>query len=273
MNPSFSKEELERYQRQMQLPGVGMNGQLKLKNASILVVGAGGLGCPALTYLASAGVGTIGIADHDVVAESNLHRQTLYTIQEVGKPKTIIAAKQLQLLNPHIRIITHAQGLQPENAVDIIDPYDIILDCTDRFDARYLMNDVCVLLHKPLVHGSLFRYYAQMATFNILLSEKTRSATYRCVFPKPPSPIENTDCNVAGVFGFLPGLVGTWMAAEAIKLILGKAVKPELLLFNLDGNSIQKLDVVRNSEAWGKTPQTAAEISAFDYGAFCSRLT
>ena len=273
MNPSFSKEELERYQRQMQLPGVGMDGQLKLKNASVLVVGAGGLGCPALTYLVSAGIGTIGIADHDVVAESNLHRQPLYTGNDVGKPKAVMASKRLQELNPHIRTITHDQGLLPENAVEIIDSYDIILDCTDRFDARYLMNDVCVLLHKPLVHGSLLRYQAQMATFNLSLSEKTRSATYRCVFPKPPSPSETTDCKVAGVFGFLPGMVGSWMAAETIKLILGKPVKSELLLLDLDGNALQKLELVRNSEAWGKSPQTAAEISAFDYGAFCSRLT
>jgi adenylyltransferase/sulfurtransferase len=135
------------------------------------------------------------------------------------------------------------------------------------------MNDVCVLLHKPLVHGSLLRYQAQMATFNLSLSEKTRSATYRCVFPKPPSPSETTDCKVAGVFGFLPGMVGSWMAAETIKLILGKSIEPELLLLDLNHNTLQKMELFRNLGEWDQFPQTAAEISAFDYGAFCSRLT
>jgi molybdopterin/thiamine biosynthesis adenylyltransferase len=270
---NLTSEEWNRYERQVQLPDVGVDGQTKIKHASVLVVGAGGLGCPVLTYLASAGVGTIGIADHDLVATSNLHRQPLYTSQDVGKSKASIASKRLQELNPHIQIATHDQGLLPINAVELIAPYDIVLDCTDRFDARYLINDVCVLLNKPLVHGSLLRYQAQVAVFNQLLTNETRSATYRCVFPKPPSPSETTDCKVAGVFGFLPGLVGSWMAAEAIKLILGKSIKPELLLLDLNHNTLQKMELVRNLEAWDQYPITAAEISAFDYGAFCSRLT
>ncbi|MFM7768676.1 MAG: HesA/MoeB/ThiF family protein, partial [Bacteroidota bacterium] len=144
---------------------------------------------------------------------------------------------------------------------------------TDRFDARYLINDVCVLLNKPLVHGSLLRYQAQLAVFNQLITTEIRSATYRCVYPKPPAPSEITDCNAAGVFGFLPGLIGSWMAAEAIKLILGKPIKPELLLLDLNHNTLQKMELVRNTGAWEQFPKTAAEISAFDYGAFCSRLT
>ncbi|MFM7053101.1 MAG: HesA/MoeB/ThiF family protein [Bacteroidota bacterium] len=270
---NLNSEEWSRYERQVQLPEVGASGQTKIKNASVLVVGAGGLGCPALTYLASAGVGTIGIADHDLIAISNLQRQPLYTTQDVGKSKATIASIRLQELNPHIQIATHNLGLLPTNAVEIIAAYDIVLDCTDRFDARYLINDVCVLLNKPLVHGSLLRYQAQLAVFNQLITSEIRSATYRCVYPKPPSPSETTDCNVAGVFGFLPGLVGSWMAAEAIKLILEKPIKPELLLLDLNHNTLQKMELVKNTVAWEQFPKTAAEISAFDYGAFCSRLT
>ena len=269
----LTSEEWNRYERQLQLPDVGANGQEKIKSASVLVVGAGGLGCTALIYLASAGVGTIGIADHDVVAESNLHRQPLYTSQYVGKSKAVTAAERLIELNPHIQITIHNEGLLPSNAVDIVTPYDILLDCTDRFDARYLINDACLLLDKPMVHGSLLRYQAQLAVFNQSLPDKTRSATYRCVFPNPPSPTETTDCKVAGVFGFLPGLVGSWMAAETIKLILGKPIKPELMLLDLNHNTLQKMELARNPESWSEFPKMATEISAFDYGAFCSRLT
>ncbi|MFN5324411.1 MAG: HesA/MoeB/ThiF family protein [Bacteroidota bacterium] len=270
---NISKEEWSRYERQMQLPGVGATGQSKIKNASVLVVGAGGLGCPALTYLTSAGIGTIGIADHDTVAESNLHRQPLYKLEDIGALKSTIATQRLKELNPHIHIVAHEQGILPVNAVEILSNYDIVLDCTDRFDARYLMNDVCLLLDKPMVHGSLFRFQAQIATFNYLLSDGTRSATYRCLFPKPPSPHETTDCKVAGVFGFLPGLVGSWMASETINIILEKAFSPKLLLLDIEKNSLQKMELVRNPESWANYPKTATEISAFDYGAFCSRLT
>lgn len=270
---NISKEEWNRYERQIQLPGVGTMGQSKIKNASVLVVGAGGLGCPALIYLASAGIGMIGIADHDTVSESNLHRQPLYKHDDIGALKSTIATQRVLELNPHIQVISHDKGLSPDNAINIISSYDIVLDCTDRFDARYLINDACVLLDKPIVHGSLFRYQAQLATFNHLLPDRNRSATYRCVFPKPPTPSETTDCKVAGVFGFLPGIIGSWMAGETIKMILGNPINPELLILDIQKNTLQKLELTRSPESWGNTPRSMSEISAFDYGAFCSRLT
>lgn len=273
MNPSLSKEELERYQRQMQLPGVGMDGQLKLKNASVLVVGAGGLGCPALIYLAEAGIGTIGIADHDLVAVSNLHRQPLFHHQDVGQGKALIAAQRLRELNPHVLIHTHTEGLLPKNAVEIVDAYDVVLDCTDRFDARYLINDVCVLLNKPFIHGSLLRHQGQLAVFNRKITDAARSATYRCVFPKPPAPSETSDCIVAGIFGFLPGLIGSWMAGEAIKLLLDFPFEPTLLLLDAQGNTLQKMSLLSNPKNGAHAPKTASEILHFDYGVFCSGLT
>jgi adenylyltransferase/sulfurtransferase len=228
MYNDFSEAEGERYNRHLILEGFGKEAQLKLKKSRVLVVGAGGLGCPVLQYLSAAGVGVIGIADGDTVSLSNLQRQVLYETNDIGKLKAVISKQRLAALNQELQLRSYAERIEPENALQILGGYDIIVDCTDNFSSRYLLNDACVILQKPLVYGAIFKFEGQVSVFNL-----HDGPTYRCLFPQLSS--EEASCTETGVLGVLPGVVGTWQAAEAIKLItgIGQPLSGQLLTFDL----------------------------------------
>ena len=215
-----TKNSLERYQRQITLKNFGEECQQRLSEAKVLVVGAGGLGCPALQYLAAAGVGTIGIADDDIVSLSDLHRQILYASADIGLSKVEVAAIRLNELNPDVKIVQHKMRLRKQDATEIIKQYEYILDGTDNFITRYVINDACVLLGKPLVCGAVSQYQGQLAVFNVP-DKNGRTSNYRSLFPVPPKTAEFPDCNEQGVLGVLPGIIGTMQAAEIIKLVTG----------------------------------------------------
>lgn len=225
----LSQEEIARYHRHLILPGFGLEAQEKLKATSVLVIGAGGLGCPSLLYLTAAGIGRIGIIDHDTVSESNLHRQVLFTSQEIGKSKAEVAKDKLLLNNPHIVIKAYATQLGVENALSILQDYDIVVDGSDNFATRYLLNDACVILGKPLVSGSIFTYDGQVSVFNY-----QNGPTYRCLFPEAPSVAEVPSCSEIGVLGVLPGVVGSLMATEVIKIAagIGEVLSGRLLIYD-----------------------------------------
>ncbi|AZA88826.1 molybdopterin-synthase adenylyltransferase MoeB [Chryseobacterium shandongense] len=210
----------ERYDRQIKLQGFGIEAQHKLASAKILVIGAGGLGCPVLQYLTAAGVGNIGIVDDDRVSLSNLHRQILYNSDDVGKLKTKAAFERLNAMNPEVKFSMISERINSQNAVTIVSEYDVVLDCTDNFATRYLLDDVCRILEKTLIFGAIYQYEGQVAVFNVRNKEGF-TTHYRNLFPEPPNPGEVPDCNEAGVLGVLPGVVGTLQATEAIKLIAG----------------------------------------------------
>jgi adenylyltransferase/sulfurtransferase len=243
--------EKERYQKHLNLPEIGAAGQLRLKNARVLVVGAGGLGCPVLLYLTAAGVGTIGVIDPDVVDLSNLQRQVIYTTDEVGKPKAKMAVSHLNRLNPDITFNTYTAALEASNARSIISEYDIVVDCTDNFKVRYLVNDVCVTLSKPFVYGAIHRFEGQVAVLNNDLGDGRRGPTYRCLFPEYPNEIEIPNCAVTGVLGVLPGVIGTYQANEVIKLItgIGQSLSEHLLMVDLLSMSQQKIKTKRRADA------------------------
>lgn len=228
----------ERYQRQIILKEFGPAAQDKLLAAKVLVVGAGGLGCPALQYLAAAGVGSIGIIDFDLVELSNLQRQTLFTVEDIGKPKAIVATQKLKLLNPDIQIDAYYYKITHKNAWDLLGLYDIILDSSDNFATRYLLNDACVLLNKPLVYGAVLRFEGQVAVFNLQTEQCNYKTNYRDLFPQPPLPHTVPSCNEAGVIGVLPGIIGTMQAAEVIKIItaIGEPLTNKLLTYNVRNN-------------------------------------
>ncbi|MBX7151703.1 molybdopterin-synthase adenylyltransferase MoeB [bacterium] len=230
----FSAEELARYSRHIILPEFGLEGQKKLKDAKVLVIGTGGLGSPMLLYLAAAGVGTIGIVDFDIVDESNLQRQVLFQVKDVGQPKVVAAKARLEGLNPHIHIITHHCMLSSQNAMDILRDYDVIADGTDNFPTRYLVNDACALLNKPLVYGSIFQFDGQVSVFNFTDSNGAVGPNYRDLFPTPPPPGLVPSCAEGGVLGVLPGIIGSMQANEVIKIItgIGEPLSGRLLLFD-----------------------------------------
>jgi molybdopterin/thiamine biosynthesis adenylyltransferase/rhodanese-related sulfurtransferase len=225
----LSKKEKIRYARHLILAEIGEGGQLKLKQAKVLVVGAGGLGCPVLQYLTAAGVGTIGIIDFDKVEESNLQRQILFSMQDVGRYKAEVAVEKLSEQNSHINLISHVSYLTSENALEVIFQYDIVIDGSDNFATRYLVNDVCVMLNKILVFGSIFKFEGQVSVFNY-----KNGPTYRCLYPEPPAEGEVPNCAETGVLGVLPGICGTLMANEAIKIItgIGNVLSGKLLSFD-----------------------------------------
>jgi molybdopterin/thiamine biosynthesis adenylyltransferase len=212
----LTPEQRRRYSRHLLIPEVGEEGQRKLLEAKVLLIGAGGLGAPAALYLAAAGVGTIGVVDDDVVDDSNLQRQVIHTTDRVGIPKVESARQTIEALNPDVNVVTHEVRLYKENVLDIFAQYDIILDGTDNFATRYLINDACVLLDKPNVHGSIFRFEGQATTFVV-----GEGPCYRCLFPTPPPPELAPSCAEAGVLGLLPGTIGIIQATEVVKLILG----------------------------------------------------
>jgi adenylyltransferase/sulfurtransferase len=232
----LSIEELRRYNRQIVLPKVGTNGQNKLKNAKVLVIGAGGLGSPLLQYLTAAGIGRIGIVDGDQVAVSNLQRQVIYRTEDAGKAKAEISAKHLLSLNPHVDFEVFAVELNRNNALGIMENYDVIVDCSDNFPTRYLVNDACIILQKPFIYGAIYQFEGQVSTFNLT----ENSPTYRCLFPLPPSAEEAPNCAVAGVFGLLAGMIGLYQANEVLKIVLGigEILDGKLLMVNmLDANN------------------------------------
>jgi len=236
----LSPQEEIRYSRQLLLPQIGRAGQEKLAGAKVLVIGAGGLGCPVLQYLAAAGVGTIAIVDGDTIEESNLQRQVLYTNNDIGRGKAVVAQEKIQAANPHIHVQAHSFAVTPANILELMPPYDIIVDGTDNFAARYLINDACVLLNKPWVFGSIFRFEGQVSVFN-----HAGGPTYRCIFPLPPGEEESPNCSVIGVLSSLPGIVGTLQATETIKLITGagEPLSGRLLVIDSLGMDMQVLHV------------------------------
>jgi|WetSurMetagenome_2_1015567.scaffolds.fasta_scaffold34331_3 sulfur-carrier protein adenylyltransferase/sulfurtransferase len=212
----LTKAELSRYQRQIILPGIGIDGQEKLKESRVLVIGAGGLGSPALMYLTAAGVSTIGIVDYDRVDISNLHRQVLYTTDDIGRMKTEAASERLSRMNPGCKIVTHNVRLTRFNIMDIIINYDVVIDGSDNFPTRYLVSDATEILNIPLVFGAVYQYYGQASVFNY-----KNGPSYRCLFPDQPKPGEVPSCSTAGVLGVMPGIIGSIQAGEAIKIITG----------------------------------------------------
>jgi len=225
----LSPEELKRYNRHIILPEIGIEGQGKLKRAKVLVIGAGGLGCSALQYLTAAGVGTIGILDFDKVDESNLQRQILYGVDDIGQPKAAVAAASLRRQNPNVQFEVFDLKITSENALELITGFDIVLDGSDNFPTRYLLNDACVILGKPLVFGSIYKFEAQLAVFNY-----NNGPTYRCLYPEPPLPGAVPNCDEIGVLGVLPGIVGCLQANEVIKIItgIGEPLSGKLMVFD-----------------------------------------
>ncbi|OOG74526.1 HesA/MoeB/ThiF family protein [Flavobacterium sp. A45] len=230
-------QEYLRYNRQMMLPEIGDEGQEKLKKAKVLIIGAGGLGCPILQYIATAGVGTIGIVDFDKIEIHNLHRQILYTENQVGQSKVITAKETLEVMNPLISIVAFEEKLTSENAVTIVQDFDFIVDGSDNFATRYLVNDTCVALGKTLVYGSILGFEGQLAVFN-----HNGTKNLRDLFPEPPNPMDVPNCSFNGVLGTLPGMIGTMMAHETLKLIMGlPTLENELVLFSTLNWSFTKI--------------------------------
>lgn len=259
----LTSEERNRYRRHLQLPEIGEAGQLRLKNARVLVVGAGGLGCPILQYLAAAGVGTIGIVDSDKVELSNLQRQVLYATHNLGEFKAEVAARVVRQLNPLVHTEVHPCRITPGNVRQLIPTYDVVVDGSDNFPTRYLLNDACVSFNKPLISGAIYKFEGQVSVFNY-----QGGPTYRCLFPQPPSAREAPNCDATGVLGVLPGLIGTAQAAEALKVVLGIGEVLSGRLWVLDVLSFQSRIM-----KFARQPQQAAinlqTANPADYTDFC----
>lgn len=261
----LSNEEVDRYSRHLIIPEVGMEGQKKLKGASVLCVGAGGLGSPLSLYLVAAGVGRIGLVDFDVVDSSNLQRQVIHSTSDIGRSKLESAQETLGALNPNVAIETHELRLSSDNALELFEKYDIVADGTDNFPTRYLVNDACVLTGKPNVYGSIFRFEGQSSVF-----ASEQGPCYRCLYPDPPPPGLVPSCAEGGVLGILPGLVGLIQATEVVKLILGTGdpLIGRLLLFDALGMKFRELKLRKNPECpvCGDAPSVNELI---DYEQFC----
>ena len=260
----LTEKEKYRYSRHLLLDKVGEDGQEKLKAAKVLVIGAGGLGCPILQYLTAAGVGTIGIIDFDTVDETNLQRQVLFTKDDIGKNKALIAASRLNQLNEFVNFNIHAEKLTNANALGLFVDYDIIVDGTDNFSTRYLVNDACVLADRPLVYGAIYKFEGQVSVFNY-----KGGPTYRCLFPEPPEAGVVPNCSEIGVIGVLPGLIGTQQANEVIKLILGigEPLSGKLAVYDALQASQLVLDIARNEEEVEIVKQL--DFKNYDYDYFC----
>lgn len=263
LNWRMNFPEAERYHRHLILEGVGPSGQARLKDSKVFVAGAGGLGCPVLLYLAAAGIGTLGIADDDTVHTSNLQRQVLFTEKEVGKNKATAAVFRLSERNSGVHYRTYPIRLESHNVRRIISEYDVVVDATDNFPSRYLLNDACVLEGKPLVHGSVLKFEGQVSVFSLTVEGRT-SANYRDIFPLPPAPDTVPDCGTAGVLGVLPGIIGTLQANEVLKILLGIGDPLANKLLILDALSMeQRIISIRNRNS-------AENIKdLIDYDAFC----
>ena len=261
----LSHEEVQRYSRHLIMPEVGVSGQKKLKAASVLLIGAGGLGSPLAMYLAAAGIGRIGLVDYDIVDYTNLQRQIIHGTSDVGRPKLESARERILDINPHVRVDAYEVPLTSANALEIIAPYDIIIDGTDNFPTRYLTNDACVLLGKPNVYGSIFRFEGQASVFYA-----EEGPCYRCLFPEPPPPGLVPSCAEGGVLGVLPGTIGAIQATEAIKLIIGQgeSLIGRLLLYDALGMTFDEVRLRKNPDCpvCGPNP-TVTEL--IDYEQFC----
>lgn len=261
----FSKEELTLYSRHLILPDVGLEGQAKLKNARVLVVGTGGLGSPLILYLAAAGVGTLGIVDFDFVDGTNLQRQIIHGTRDVGRPKVASAADRVKALNPHVTVERHNLRLGADNALSLLGDYDLVVDGTDNFATRYLLNDACALLKKPLVYGSIFRFEGQATVF-----DASHGPCLRCLFPEPPPPELAPSCGEGGVLGVLPGLIGCIQATEVIKQIIGigQSLVGRLLIF--DGLSMRFREMkLRKDPACPLCGESPTLHALIDYEDFC----
>jgi sulfur-carrier protein adenylyltransferase/sulfurtransferase len=265
----LSVDEVKRYSRHLIIPDVGMAGQKRLKNAKVLVVGAGGLGSPALLYLAAAGVGTLGIVDFDTVDVSNLQRQIIHGVSDVGKSKAESAAASIAEVNPYVKVILHQERLDSSNVMEIFAPYDLIIDGTDNFATRYLVNDACVLLHKPYVWGSIYRFDGQASVF-----WADYGPCYRCLYPEPPPPGMVPSCAEGGVLGVLCASIGSIQVNEAIKLItgIGEPLAGRLMIYDALEMSYRTVRVKKDPECavCGKNP-TVTEL--IDYDAFCGAVS
>ena len=266
MATTLTNDEIGRYSRHLILPEVGMEGQIKLKDAKVLLVGTGGLGAPMALYLAAAGVGTIGLVDFDVVDVSNLQRQVIHGSKDVGKKKIDSAAESMLDINPNLKIVKHEVALTSENALEIVKQYDLVADGTDNFPTRYLVNDACVLTGKPNVYGSIFRFEGQASVF-----WAARGACYRCLYPEPPPPGLVPSCAEGGVLGVLPGIVGALQANETIKLIIGggEPLINRLLLFDAWKLRFRELKLRKDPECpiCGEHPTITEYV---DYVEFCA---
>jgi sulfur-carrier protein adenylyltransferase/sulfurtransferase len=263
--PQLSNEEIKRYSRHLIMPEVGMDGQRRLKAGSVLCIGAGGLGSPAAMYLAAAGVGTIGIVDFDVVDYSNLQRQIIHGTPDVGRSKLASAKDRLLAINPHVTVNTYETALSSQNALELFKPYDVILDGTDNFPTRYLVNDACVLLGKPNTYGSIFRFEGQASVFGA-----KDGPCYRCLYPEPPPPGLVPSCAEGGVLGVLPGVIGVIQATEAIKLIagIGEPLVGRFLIYDALRMRFRELKLRKDPDCpvCGTHPTVTALI---DYEQFC----
>ena len=263
--PALSAEEVKRYSRHLILPEVGMEGQRKLKQSSVLCIGAGGLGSPAAMYLAAAGIGRLGIVDFDVVDFSNLQRQLLHATPDVGRSKLASAKDKLQALNPHVQVDTYEVALSSDNALDLFEPYDVILDGTDNFPTRYLVNDACVLSGKPNAYGSIFRFEGQASVF-----ATKNGPCYRCLYPEPPPPGLVPSCAEGGVLGVLPGIIGVIQATESIKVMLGigEPLIGRFLIYDALNMKFRELRLRKDPECpvCGTNPTVTKLI---DYEQFC----
>jgi adenylyltransferase/sulfurtransferase len=265
----LSVDEVKRYSRHLIIPDVGMAGQKRLKNAKVLVVGAGGLGSPALLYLAAAGVGTLGIVDFDTVDESNLQRQIIHGVSDVGKSKAESAKESIAEVNPYVNVILHKERLDSDNVMEIFAPYDLIIDGTDNFATRYLVNDAAVLLHKPYVWGSIYRFDGQASVF-----WADYGPCYRCLYPEPPPPGMVPSCAEGGVLGVLCASIGSIQVNEAIKLItgIGEPLSGRLMIYDALEMSYKTVKINKDPECavCGKNP-TVTEL--IDYEAFCGAVS
>jgi molybdopterin/thiamine biosynthesis adenylyltransferase len=263
---SFTEDQVRRYARHIILPGIGGDGQQKLMDARVLVIGAGGLGSPASMYLAAAGVGTIGLVDFDEVELSNLQRQLLHDTSDVGRPKVDSGKERLDDINPNVEVVAHKTLLTSDNAFDILGDYDVIVDGTDNCPVRYLVNDATQMLGKPLVYGSIYQWEGQASVF----LPGQEAPCYRCLFPEPPPPGTVPSCAEGGVFGVLPGIIGSVQAVEAIKLVLGvgEPLAGRLLIYDALSNEFTTVNLRWDPDCpvCGKHP-TVTEL--IDYEAFC----
>lgn len=271
----LTAEEYIRYGRQLLLPELGVSGQEKLHNSRVLVIGAGGLGCPAMLYLNAAGVGTIGIVDFDVVDLTNLHRQVLYNTSHVGMAKARVAADLMTQQNPSTTINIHDCKLTTDNAIDIVSGYDVVVDGTDNFSTRYMINDVCAILGIPLVYGSIHRFQGSVSVFHHGTPAGSIDAGYRRLFPKPPDSGSLLSCSEIGVLGVLPGIVGTLQACEAIKIItgFGSVLSNSVLMINTRTMEFDTLLLPADSMPQPAQPQTADDFRRTNYEEFCGNQT
>jgi len=263
---SLSSEEKYRYSRHLLLDGVGVEGQKKLRASKVLVIGAGGLGCPVLQYLTAAGVGTIGIIDFDKIDETNLQRQILFTTNDIGKSKALTAKDKLEANNPFIKIEALDFALTNKNALDIFQKYDLVIDGTDNFSTRYLVNDACLILNKPLIYGAIHKFEGQVSVFNF-----EGGPNYRCIFPDPPSPGSVPSCSEVGVIGVLPGIIGTQQANEAIKIILGigNVLSGRLLIYNALQSSQMEIKIPKKIKLGDFEIKDKKDFINFDYISYC----